>query len=107
MTEEQAARTGFHEFTLRWKGKEQEQRERWTIARWMCWQDVLLSPNIKPGSKPRTPQAFCRFPWEKSEKEEIEEKARAFRLTPEQEAELNKIMAEFDAKRNLNNEQDR
>lgn len=99
MTEEQAARTGFREFLLRRKGKEEEQRERWTIARWMCWQDVLLSPNIKQGSKPRTPTAFCRFPWEQGEAEEMEEKAKAFRITPEQEAELNRIMADFDARK--------
>lgn len=107
MTEEQAARTGFREFMLRKKGKEEEQRERWTIARWMCWQEVLLSPNIKQGSKPKTPQAFCRFPWERSEKEEVLEKAKTFRMTPEQAAELNRIMAEVNEKRSLNNEQDR
>ena len=63
----------------------------------MMWQEMLLSPNIKQGHKPRTPQKFCRFPWEQSEAEELEQKAKEYRITPEEEAELNRIMQEFEA----------
>ena len=63
----------------------------------MMWQEMMLSPNIKPAHKPKTPQAFCRFPWEQSADEELAEKAKAYRITPEEEAELNRIMAEYEA----------
>lgn len=74
-----------------------ESQERWALARWMMWQEMLLSPHIKPANKPKTPQFFCRFPWEQPEAEELAEKAKQFRITPEQEAELNRIMKEFEA----------
>lgn len=77
----------------------------------MMWQEMLLSPNIKPGRKPKTPQAFCRFPWEQTEAEELAEKAKQYRITPEEEAELNRIMKEWEAskasKSAIDNEQDR
>lgn len=63
----------------------------------MMWQEMLLSPNIKPGHKPKTPQAFCRFPWEQTEAEELAEKAKQYRITPEEEAELNRILKEWEA----------
>ncbi len=63
----------------------------------MMWQEMLLSPNIKPGSKPRTPQSFCRFPWEQPDAEALAEKAKEYRVTPEQVAELNRIMTEWEA----------
>lgn len=64
----------------------------------MVWQNVLLSPNIKKIDKPKTPQAFCRFPWEESEDVELKKKAEEYRITPEEEAELNRIFKEFEAK---------
>ena len=77
----------------------------------MMWQEILLSPNIKPGHKPRTPQNFCRFPWEQSEEDELKQKAQAYRITPEEEAELNRIIAEWEARQasatETDNEQDR
>ena len=100
MTERQAALTGYHEYELRLKGFERQMQERWTVARWICWQQHLLSPNIKPGNKAKTAQAFCRFPWEQSEAEELAEKAKFYRITPEEEAELNRIMAEYEAAKN-------
>lgn len=112
LTEEQAAFTSWHEYQLRLEGKSKELQERWSLARWICWQQHLLSPHIKQGKKARTPQAFCRFPWEESEEEEIKRKAEEYRITPEQEAELNRIMAEWEAskasaKTETDNEQDR
>jgi len=58
---------------------------------------LLLSPNIKAIHKPKTPRAFVRFPWEPSEDVELAEKAKEYRITPEEEAELNRIMAEYEA----------
>lgn len=93
------------------KGKDIESQERWSIARWMVWQEMLLSPNIKPHHKPKSPQAFCRFPWERPEAEELAEKAKQYQVTPEEETALNKILTEWEARKapktTQENEQDR
>lgn len=73
------------------------------MARWIAWQNMLLSPNIKPVNKPRTPTAFCRFPWEEAEDEELKRKAKEYRVTPEEIAELNRIFAEVEAAQKQNN----
>lgn len=77
----------------------------------MMWQEMLLSPNIKQGHKPRSPQKFCRFPWEQSEEDELRQKAEEYRITPEEEAELNRIIKEWEASKAAEteneNEQDR
>ncbi len=77
----------------------------------MMWQEMLLSPNIKPVHKPKTPTAFYRFPWEPSADEELAEKAKQYTITPEEEAELNRIMKEWEAsqasKTEIENEQNR
>lgn len=63
---------------------------------------MLLSPYIKPVNKAKTPAAFCRFPWEKPEADELKEKAKQYRVTPEEERELNRIMAEWEASKASN-----
>ena len=100
MTELQAARTGMYEYQIRLDGKNEEQQEKWNVARWIAWQGMLMSPYIKPHNKPNSPQAFCRFPWERPEKEEIVEKAKQYRVTEEEEAALNKILMEWEASQN-------
>jgi hypothetical protein len=67
---------------------------------------MLLSPNIKPHQKPKTPVSFCRFPWERPEQDELVEKAREYRVTPEQEDALNKILQEWEASRAPKNVED-
>lgn len=93
------------------KGKEEEIHEHWTLVRWLAWQEMLLSPNIKPAHKPKTPQSFCRFPWEQENIKELEEKARQYQVTPEEESALNKILQEWEAskasKTTKEHEQDR
>ena len=76
-------------------------KERWTLARWICWQQHLLSPHIKPGKKAKTAQDFCRFPWEESSEEELKRKAAMYKITPGEEAELNRIIAEWEASKSL------
>jgi hypothetical protein len=49
------------------RGKEDEDRRAWEIARWRSYNDVLLCPHIKQWDKPNNPVAFHRFPWEKEE----------------------------------------
>lgn len=96
MTERQAALTGWREYDLRRRGLEEAAREEWERIRWMAWQNVLLSPNIKSANKPRTPRAFWRFPWEEPEDEELRRKAADYRVSPEEEAELNRIFKELE-----------
>lgn len=67
------------------------------IARWMMWQEQLMSPYIKEGHKAKTAQAFCRFPWEETEEEEMKRKAEQYKVTPQEEAELNRIIAQWEA----------
>lgn len=93
--------TSWHEYQLRLKGYEQKIQERWIFARWAAWQNVLLSPNIKPAHKPKTPQAFCRFPWEQPNEAEMAEKAKQYRITPEEEAALNRILEQYEAAKAL------
>ena len=57
-------------------------------------------PYIKAHQKPKTAQAFCRFPWERPDQEELAEKAKQYRVTPEEEAALNKILMDWEASHN-------
>ena len=68
----------------------------------MAWQNMMLSPNIKPVNKPKSPMAFCRFPWEEPEDDEIRRKAEKYRVTDEEIAELNRIFAEVEAAKKQN-----
>lgn len=78
-------------------------QERWEIARWMAWQNAL--PNFERARRPRTPQAYWRFPWEQPSEDELREKAEQYRVSAEEAAELNRIFAEIENKEN--HEQDR
>lgn len=64
MTQVQAARTSALEINHLIAGKNREQQELWEIARWVRWHDVMYNPHVKPGSRPATPTAMVRFPWE-------------------------------------------
>lgn len=92
-TEREAALTSAHEFRLLQDGKQRETREKWEMLRWMMWQHVKMSPHIK--NKPNSPQQYLRFPWEKTQKEEVEEKFRNSKLSEGQIAELNRIFEDF------------
>lgn len=96
MTERQAALTGWREYELRRKGHEEAAREEWERIRWKAWRDILLSPHIKRLDKPRSPKAFLRFPWEEPEDDELRRKAEDYRVSPEEEAELNRIFNELE-----------
>ena len=74
------------------------------MARWIAWQNMMLSPHIKPVNKPKTPTAFCRFPWDEPEGDELKRKAEQYRVTPEEIAELNRIFAEVEAAQKKDND---
>jgi len=96
LSEHEAALTSWTEFTLRLKGHEKETQRKWELARWMAWQTMLLSPNIKPGNKPKTPHAFCPFPWEELDNEALKKKADQCKVTEDEKNELNRIFAEIE-----------
>lgn len=81
---------------MRKEGKEQEERLEWERARWMKFLDMQLNPNIKKAQKPRSPQEWIRFPWERQT--EMKPPKR-LKVTKKQQAALQKI---FDKVRESN-----
>ena len=81
----------------------EEMHQNWEIARWMAWQQVLLSPDIKPAQKPHTPKAFMTFPWEKPDAGEIERMKEDSVVTESEAIELTKIFADYHLKNKENN----
>lgn len=55
-------------------------------------------PFIKQHCKPTTPKDLLTFPWEVETEQERREKAAEFRITKEQEAELNEIIKVLEKK---------
>jgi len=98
MTQAQAARTSFTEYLQRRKGAEDAEHERYELARWTVWHSYNLSPFIKPGRRPKTPQDLVTFPWEdgaaKGRKEKRITKKMA-RITDAERDALNAIMKDF------------
>ena len=92
MDQAQAARTSFIELRHLVEAKNREIQERWELARWMCWHAMMLSPDIKPYNKKKTPHAFFPFPWEEPEKETTPE---VCHISEETEAALNDIVKDY------------
>lgn len=99
----EAALTPYLEYLLLVDGKVEEMHQNWEIARWMAWQQVLLSPDIKPAQKPHTPKAFMTFPWEKPDAGEIERMKEDSVVTESEAIELTKIFADYHLKNKENN----
>lgn len=92
-SEREAALTSFNEYRLLLEGFEARQRERWELARWVCFNIYSQNPYIKP-PKAQTVQAYIRFPWEKMSAEEANAMKESCHVTPEEQAELDKIFKE-------------
>ena len=94
--------TSLREYQIRLRGLERKQRMAWEHSRWEVWQ--LLSPHYKRGRAPQTPQAFCRFPWERAENniEDMQQSLERSRVSAEEAAALNALF-----NKNLNNGQNR
>lgn len=81
------------------RGRDEEERERWEHTRWMTWQ--LSNPHYKKGQAPRTAKAFWTFPWEKTDEEEMVERAKASAgVAPETAAALNAIFDKINKRTN-------
>jgi hypothetical protein len=92
-TQVQAARTSALEIQQLIAAKNREMQDRWELARWMRWHDVMYNPYVKQGHRPATPQAMMRFPWEAPEREITKEDCH---VTPEEVAALTRIFEERD-----------
>lgn len=92
MTEEQAARTSWHEYQVRLKGKEKELEREGELRRWQAFHIIRWYPMMKANVRPKKPQDLCQFPWEQESPEELKRKAEQYKISPEEEAELNEII---------------
>lgn len=70
-TEREAMYVSFREARMLQEGYDRRMRIHWEVARWEQFMQVSISPNIRRNSKPHTPQAMLRFPWEMEFKEEV------------------------------------
>lgn len=95
MSEREAALCSWHEYELRSKAYERQAQQRWELARWQVWQ--LLSPHYKKGQAPKTPQAFCRFPWEGQTDQQIHEAYKRSRITPAEQEWLDRMFPRQEA----------
>ena len=82
------------EYNLRRKGKDEREKVLWERARWQMFLTMQMHPNIKPHKKPKTPQAWIRFPWEK----ETATEAERAEVTAEQIQQLNALKEAFKRK---------
>lgn len=94
-TEREAALTGFHEYVRLREGKERELQERYEVARWVCYNMMQLSPNIKPYNKPKSVEAYARFPWERPTVDEAEAMKGKCGVSEAEAEILNKIFDEI------------
>ena len=94
-TEREAALTGYHEYLRLREGKERELQEQYEVARWICFNMMKLSPNIKDINKPQTLRSYARFPWERPTVDEAEEMKAKCGVSQEEAEALNKIFDEI------------
>lgn len=57
------------EYVALMRGKEEEQRILWEVARWEQFMQLQMSGDIKTACKPHTITSFIRFPWDKEQEE--------------------------------------
>ena len=91
MTIEQAGWVSMREYLLRRKGEDEKERVLWERARWQMFLTMQMHPHIKAHQKPKTPEAWIRFPWEKGQEITAEQTV----VTNEEMERLNAIKAAF------------
>lgn len=90
-SEREAGLTSYNEYRLLLEGHEQELRERMEVARWICFHIYAQNPYIKE-PKARTLTSYVRFPWEEKISEEEQERIlQGCQVSPEEQAELDRI----------------
>lgn len=89
-----------NEYKQRVAGFERESHRRWELARWEVWQ--LMAPHYKKGQAPRTPSAFCRFPWDAgtiSTEEEARQMYERSRVTENEARILNEFFTKLNSEK--------
>lgn len=64
MTQQQAGWVSAGEYIQRREGYEKRQQQEWERSRWLAWS--ITSPFLGK-NRPKTPQQWVRFPWEKQQ----------------------------------------
>ena len=96
MTERQAGLATAREIYELMRAWSERERGAWERTRWLAWQMMLLSPNIKPANKPHSVQEFMRLPWETAPAVTVT--AEKARVTEREKAVLNAIFDELHAR---------
>ena len=94
MTEEQAGWTSYREFELRLKGWREKERREWERARWQMFLLMQMHPNIKKQHKPKSPQEWIPFEWERKKQERKAAAPKRCRVTKKEINRLNEIFSE-------------
>ncbi len=68
-------------------GYNEDMQERYNVARWISYNQMLLSPFIK--QKPSTLEQYAPFPWDKPRT------VRPSKVSAEEEKELNRLLKDF------------
>lgn len=97
MTAEEAGRTTVREYELRRRGHEEAEQEKWERARWEMFLAMQMQPFVKAHSKPKTPQAWIPFPWERKSAEEVRKED--CKVTEYEVGQLGKLLRDFKERR--------
>lgn len=92
LKEAECYRTTFIEFRAYMKAYERKIIEGWRLARFIAWQNSLVS-NIKPSAKKSTAEAFWPLPLDEKGKEALEPINQ--QLSEKEETELFRIMSKI------------
>jgi hypothetical protein len=95
MTREQAGWCSWEEFLMRRDGKIQEERLAWERARWEKFIDLQLQPFIKAGHKPKSPQQWMQFEWEKKDKAKQKQPPKRLHTTTREQEILQDIFSKL------------
>ena len=76
---------------LKLAAQREAERSKWELARWQMFLALQMQPFIKQHSKPKTVQAWIRFPWERPEVVTKED----CKVTTEQTEQLNNMLQDF------------
>ena len=79
--------------------REEEERGRWELARWVCFNVYQMNPYIKP-PRAASAKSYIRFPWEAVTEEEAKEAAARCQVTQEEQDKLNEIFNSIMKKNN-------
>lgn len=98
MTAQQAGFTTLREFNVKVNARQKAEEAKWERARWQMFLMLQMMPLIKPHSKPKSAQAWIRFPWEKAQNEN-QWTAEDCKVTDREKEQLTRIFQQFKNKK--------